>query len=363
MQNKYSDSTLTINLDAIRHNYNFYKNIAGSSICSSVVKADAYGLGIEEIAPTFEGEGCENFFVANLDEAIKLRSIISKDRNIHVFHGVKKGEEKIFENYDLIPVLNDFYQIEVWADHSLNLGTKQPCLIHIDTGMNRLGFNYSESVKLQEGDYFKKLDVKYIMTHLACAPDVKHPLNKKQLKEITSCRNLFPNTPISFASSKGSLLGEDYIFDMIRAGSGLYGVKGRRRQELETKHVINLKSKILQIRKVDRNGTVGYGAVKNVKKGDRLAVVPIGYADGYFRCLGDKFYGYYKNTKIPIVGRVSMDMTVFDISKIPENQINVGDEITLIGDELNIDIVAEAANTIGYEVLTNLGSRYKRLYT
>jgi alanine racemase len=227
--------------------------------------------------------------------------------------------------------------------------------------MNRLGFNWQDASKVASIPDLKFLDIKYVMSHLACIVEDDHALNKDQLIRINDVRKNFPDAPVTLANSKGIVAGKCYHFDMVRPGSALYGIRGSSKT-LALKNVVTAKAKILQIRDVLEDGFVGYGATQAVKKGTRLAVCPLGYADGYLRSLSHNTFAFYDGIKLPLVGRVSMDMTIFDISDVPADEIKVGDELELFGDNYKVDEVARHAGTIGYEILTNLGCRYKRVY-
>jgi alanine racemase len=357
-----SDSTLHINLKNITHNYKYIASKSRTAKTAAVVKANAYGLGVEKVSKTLLKAGCEDFFVATLDEAIELRRYI-KSANIYVFHGIKKSETKEFYQHKITPILNDVEQIILWEKFANNLGKKLACIINFDTGMNRLGINfeYAEDVKLYL-ENAKSLDVKYVMSHLACIGLKSHEMNNLQKKRIAEIKKIFPKNKITFANTGGSFSGKDFQYDLLRPGSGLYGIKGSFVNE-DIKHVVSIKAKIIQLRDVENDGTIGYAATHEINAGSRIAVVPVGYADGYLRTLSNNSYGFFADKKVPLVGRVSMDMLIFDVSKIPANKIKLGDEIELIGDNFTVDEVAKKAGTIGYEILTNLGSRYKRIYT
>ncbi len=358
MQKNHSDITLEIDLGAIKHNYNCLRSLAGKAKCASVVKANAYGLGVKKVAPLLYSAECRDFFVATADEALELVKIIPPDAKIYVFHGVKKGEENDLAEHNIIPVINDFYQLEVWAHKAKVEDLVLPAILHFDTGMNRLGFNWNEAKKVSLNDGLRFLDVKYVMSHLSSADEKESEQNTIQLKRMNEVRKHFPKASVSLSNSWGTLGEKCYHFDMVRPGCALYGVKGNSTAGI--KNVVTAKAKILQIREVTEDGFVGYGATKAVKAGAKLAVVPLGYADGYLRSLSNNSYAFLREREFPLVGRVSMDLTVFDISAA--TKIKVGDELELIGNNYPVDEIAKNAGTIGYEILTNLGSRYNRVY-
>lgn len=358
MQKTHSDITLEVDLGAIQHNYKLLRSLAGHALCSSVVKANAYGLGVAKVAPALYAAACRDFFVATADEALELVKILPPEAKIYVFHGVKKGEEDEFAENNIIPVINDFYQLEEWGHKAKVEGLKLPAILHFDTGMNRLGFNWTDAKKVSLKDALRFLDVKYVMSHLSSAENQEDEQNTLQLKRMNEVRKHFPKALVSLSNSWGTLGAKCYHFDMVRPGCALYGVRGNSTAGL--KHVATAKAKILQIREVTEDGFVGYGATKEVKAGAKLAVVPLGYADGYLRSLSNKGYAFLREREFPLVGRVSMDLTIFDVTSA--TKIKVGDELELIGNNYTVDDIAKNAGTIGYEVLTNLGSRYKRVY-
>ena len=362
MQTINADSKLTIDLSVIADNYKLLcKKFTGSKV-ASVVKANAYGLGIEKVAPRLAEVGCKSFFVANLDEAVQLRGVLPESE-IFVFHGVCLGQEKVFCEYNLIPCIASSEQFKIWSLYANKLGKKLPAILHIDTGMNRLGISFSCLERFVSDNDISCLDVRYVMSHLACADDEKSKKNIEQLNKIRIVAKILPNIPISFVNSSGVFLGENYHFDLARPGVALYGGSPNPAIKNPMRNVISLTSKIIQIRELVKDEDVGYGATANLKKGSKIATLPVGYADGYVRSLGNKGFCYFGDEKLPVVGRVSMDLITVDVTSILDNEIKVGDEIEIIGNNATIDDIATCAGTIGYEVLTSLGRRYNRVYT
>lgn len=354
----HKEATLTINLKAVANNYNILKNKANLADCASVVKANAYGLGVDKIAPALYEQGCRIFFVANLDEAIFLRKILTEnDSKIYVFNGISDFLDiKAYQNNNLRTIINTKSQLQ-WFVNNNNSNVKYA--IHIDTGMNRLGLDpdfWQENIK-----QIKKLNPDFLMSHLACADDNNHSLNNYQyqlFKEITegfTCK-------LSLSNSYGIFNDNKMHFDIVRPGCALYGVNPTTDKANPMHNVVSLKTKILQIRKISSIKTIGYGATASLPKNSRIATIACGYADGYFRHLSNKGHCFFKSHKLPIIGRVSMDLISLDISHVPENEISENNEIELIGDNVTIDEIAKIAGTIAYEVLTNLGNRYKRIY-
>jgi len=356
--NHYASTILTINLNAVRENYKILKAEVGGSKVMAVVKANAYGLGVAQIAPALAIDGCDSFFVANLDEALELRETLS-DVTIFVLHGIIAGQEDVFTENNITPVLNCIDQVNIWQKYAIKKQKNLPCILHFDTGMNRLGIR-KETIsngKLKS----ENLDIKYIMSHLACADEKEHAKNKEQLLEFHSIAKNFPGIKLSIANSGAIFLGKDYHLDMVRPGVAIYGVNPSIDSPNNMKNVVSLTSKILQIEQVDSAGTVGYGAKYKIKAGTRIATIAVGYADGYLRSLSDCGICAIGGQIVPVIGRVSMDLVTVDVTKIPVEKL-AGAEIELIGDNISVDVVAKRAGTIGYEILTSLGSRYKRIY-
>lgn len=356
--------TLTINLAAILANWQRLRAQFSGDECAAVVKADAYGLGMEQVAGALAGAGCHTFFVATLEEAIDLRAALP-DVRILVFHGVQPGEEFAFASHRLIPVLNSRAQIARWlpvaAEHVHAVSA-----LHVDTGMGRLGLQPDDFAALMESDpkILEACRVGLIMSHLACAPDSNHPLNAQQLGAFHGALALTSGIPASLANSGGIYLAPEYHFNLARPGCSLYGIAPNT-GENPMQHVANWNAPILMTREITRDQTLGYGATATAKKGTRLATVASGYADGYLRYLSNKGVGYIGDHRVPLVGRVTMDMLTFDVSSVPEVLLHEDATITLLGDKdgIRVDDVATAAGTIGYEILTSIGSRVAREYS
>lgn len=267
-----------------------------------------------------------------------------------------------FTSHNLTPVLNSPGDITLWGTHCRNTGGAA-AILALDTGMQRLGLTPAEAQDLAGApDRLNGIAIDYVMSHLACADDAAHPMNEKQRRHFDALRNDLPAAPASLANSGGIFLGSAFHYDLCRPGAALYGVSRTTGAPKKMKQVVGLKGKILQVRVVDSESTVGYGASGSVPAGSRLATVAAGYADGYLRSLGNSGHGYAAGVKIPVVGRVSMDLITFDITAVPSGALNPGDDIEMIGDHQTVDDLAEEAGTIGYEILTSLGQRYARRY-
>ena len=332
--------------------------------CGAVVKADGYGLGLPEVGRALGAAGCDRFFVATIDEGIALRKAIGHRPAIYVLNGVMAADAVgEFGSHGLTPVLNSPGDIALWGNHCRDSGGGT-AILALDTGMHRLGLTPAELRALAAAPGpLDGISLDYIMSHLACGEDPGHPMNEEQRARFDALRRNLAHAPASLANSAGIFLGPAYHYDLARPGAALYGISRATGAPKKMKQAVGLKGKILQIRVVDSESTVGYGATGSVPAGSRLATVAVGYADGYLRSLGNSGHGYATGVKIPVVGRISMDLITFDITAIPAGALGQGDEIEMIGENQTVDDLADEAGTIGYEILTSLGRRYARRYT
>ena len=355
------NSRLIIDLGAIRANYRQLLDIAAPARCAAVVKADAYGLGLVPVARALAREGCDEFYVATIDEAVTLRQALP-DPTIYVFHGLTGLEPADFTEHRLVPVLVNPDDVNRWAEYADAVGP-QACVLHVDTGMNRLGLTEAETRRLADDTaVLNRLDVALVMSHLACADTPENPMNRRQKDLFNDLRTLLPPVPASLASTAGVHMGPQYDLHQVRPGIGLYGGNPFSDRPNPHTQVVELKARILQVRQIDTGQAVGYGATHAARRPSRIASVAVGYADGYLRCLGNRGFGYVDDIKVPVVGRISMDLLTLDVTDCPETLVHPGASIRLIGQGCTVDDVAQAAGTIPNEVLTSLGSRYVRDY-
>lgn len=354
---------LEVNLKYLQENYRIAEKNAHGAKVSAVVKADAYGLGATYVVDCLHNAGCRDFFVATLEEALEIRNLFS-DCNIYVLAGVFKNEEEAFENFSITPVINNEYQANIWKNYAKNRNTPLDAIIHVDTGMNRLGFSRKESLHFYKNfSNYDLLKIKYIMSHLSCAEDAEHFMNTRQLIRFNKISAFVPSIKRSLANSSGIFLGKDYCFDMVRPGAALYGINPTPYQANPMKCVAFLKAPIIQVRDIEEDGYIGYGATCTIQDSRTIATIAIGYADGYPRDLSNYgrayIHGYYAN----ILGRISMDFLVLDVTHIPKKFLHLGESVELIGKHITADEVAEKIGTISYEVLCGIGKRVKRVYT
>ena len=358
---------LTIDLGALAENYRRLCAELNGVPCAVVVKADGYGLGLTRVAPALFRAGARSFFVAQLGEAIALRGALPEAAQIYVLNGLAAGPEAEFQAQRAVPVLNSLGEVEAWRSAAMAAGTALPAALHLDTGMSRLGLPEDELETLaSEPERLEGIEIALVMSHLACADAPEHPLNAAQLAEFRAARArlpaALPAAPASFANSSGIFLGADYHFDLGRPGVALYGVNPTPGRPNPMRQVVRLQGKILQVREIDAPRTVGYGASHRAAVPTRVATVAVGYADGYLRSLSNRGSAWLRNQRVPVVGRVSMDLITLDVTGAAPDSAHPGAWVDLIGPEFAADNVAEAAGTIGYEILTALGRRYHRVY-
>ncbi len=363
---------LTIDLAALADNWRDMARRSGAARAAAVVKADAYGLGIEDVGQTLYHAGARDFFVAVPAEGATLRAYAPEAR-IFVLSGVWPGAEALFFEHDLVPVIASQEQLAFWmavvAEHG-----DHPCALQVDTGFNRLGLPLEDALALAD-DVSRpaSLSPVLVLSHLACGDDPSAPMNRRQLEAFQRVSAAFEGIESSLSASAGIFLGSDFHFDLTRPGIAIYGGEALNGVANPMRPVATAEARILQIREAKAGQTVSYGATCTLNRDSRLAIVTAGYADGYLRSLSGSGVtvreaglpaacGFIAGHKVPVVGRVTMDLTIFDVTDVPEDAIAAGDYIELFGANMPIDEVARAAGTIGYELLTGLGLRYERRY-
>ncbi|WP_112663668.1 alanine racemase [Microvirga flavescens] len=360
-------AVLTIDLDAIAANWRTLRERAGTDT-AAVVKADAYGTGIEKTVPALLDAGCRVFFVAHLSEAKRVRAVAT-EATIYVLNGFPHGTGPTYANHDIRPVLGSLEEIEEWAAFCRSQGARLPAAIHVDTGMHRLGLPLVEGLSLSNDARIKDFDLALLMSHLVSAEEPENQINARQIAAFTALRGAMPGIPCSLANSSGTFLKGMQAFELARPGYALYGGNPTPHLSNPMKPVAHLDARVIQLRYALAGETAGYNAAWTAPSRRRLATISVGYADGYPRSagstntnVGDAGIAIVAGRRCPFVGRVSMDLIIIDVTDVPEHEIHRGDIVTLIGTNLTIDEVGRRAGTIGYEILTSLGRRYARHY-
>jgi len=360
-------AVLTIDLTALRANWDALNKVSGSAECAGVIKADAYGLGLEQIARALRDEGCKTFFVATLEEARRLRAV-HPGGSIYVLDGLLPGAEAYYVGFDLRPVLSSLEEVRDWSLYCRAQHRRAPAAIHIDTGINRLGLPRSEVEALAgTPELLVPFEVSLVMSHLACADWPDNPMNAAQRALFDELRAKLPPAPASLANSGGTFLGPNYHYDLVRPGIALYGGRAFEGADNPMKPVVRMRAKILQVKEAPAGVPVGYGATFTTSRPSRIATIACGYADGFLRALSGLSgkpgpVGYIGDRPVPVIGRVSMDLITLDVTDVPAAEAQRGAWVEVVGDRVTVDDLTDKAGTIGYELLSRLGRRVHRIY-
>ncbi len=358
---------LTVDLSALARNWRALEQVSTGALCSAVVKADAYGIGIVAASEALYAAGARFFFTATVDEGMAVRGALP-EAHIFILDGLYPGAAEIYAGERLMPCLSSLGMLEEWLAFCVKRNEALPAALHFDTGMNRLGFRLNEAdivtARLKELNFSPQM----VMSHLACADTPSHEKNRVQLALFQTLLGQFPNIPASLANSAALMSGRDYHFQMVRPGIALYGgraVNGRRNPMAQ---VVQLEAPILEVKEARTGESVGYGATYTLSRDSRIATLGIGYADGFFRDLSSSNNSpggriAFRGQVLPVLGRVSMDLLTVDLTDVPGGLPMAGEMAEILGPTLSVDDQADAAGTIGYEMLTSLRlGRYQRRY-
>ncbi len=360
---------LTIDLSALAANWQFLNEKSPDAETAAVVKANAYGLGIEHAVPVLAEAGCKTFFTAMVEEGVRVRQCLPQ-ADVFILNGIFSDTIATAIEHNLAPVLSTHDQISIWSA----MANGKPCAIHVDTGMNRLGLEMNEARAFAEdASAVKKSGATLLMSHLACADDPEHAQNASQLANFRELTSLFKTLKPSFANSAAILSAPDTHFELTRPGIAMYGGEAVNDAPNPMKPVVKAETRILQIRNSKKGDAVGYGAAHVLERDSKVAICSAGYADGYHRASSGcgvplrganatGGFGQLGAHKVPLIGRVSMDLTAFDVTDVPEEDLKNAKWIELFGSNILVDDAARACGTIGYELLTGLGGRYTRDY-
>lgn len=347
---------LEINLGALADNIRLLQDRAPHSAMSGIVKANAYGIGLKEVAEVHRALGTKTFFVATLDEGITLRGLFGPEPEIAILGGLFHGAESEYDRYGLMPVLNSLEDIARWQNGKSSV-------LHIDTGMRRLGLDSRETqLVINDPSFVKQANIEIVMSHFACADEPGHSLTAEQFEKFSSILQFFPKSRKSLSNSAGIFASADYHFDLIRPGMAVYGLNPTPGKPNPMKPVVQLKARVLQLRTALAGETVGYAASYRCLGPQKIATIAIGYADGFLRTLSNQGVLFWQGQACPIVGRVSMDLVTLNVTDIKGQPPVAGDWIEVLGPGQDADALAAKAGTIGYEILTDLSARYARIY-
>ena len=354
---------LEIDLAGIAANWRSLAKRVAPACCAAVVKANAYGLGAARVGAALASAGCRLFFTATLDEAIALRAFVPKICEIAVLNGVPPGSCEEFVAYSLLPVINHPGELAEW-----DIYCRTPRRAAGDaSSRHRNGASWPDSPGVRSGcrgvPRYRAIRWRAVISHLACADTPGHPMNATQRQRFLVARQrIGADIPASLSASSGIFLGQGFHFDLVRPGAALYGVNPQPGGCNPMRQVVRLRARILQVRDIRCGESVGYGATHVMAAPGRLATVAVGYADGWPRSLAGRGSARIGGERVPLVGRVSMDLAVFDVSGASPSLARPGGIVELLDDEYGVDAAAADAGTIGYEILTALGRRYHRSY-
>jgi alanine racemase len=350
---------LTVDLDAVAANWQLLAATHGRPT-AAVVKANAYGLGATIVAPRLLEEGARHFFVAQLDEAVALRPVLP-GAMIGVLNGFYAAEANAYTAHDLVPCLGSLPEIAAYQSLAGRLGRMLPALLHIDTGMSRLGLSATEFTRVADDPArLSGIEWRYAMTHLVSAERPDDPLNASQIARFAAACDRLPAMPRSLANSSGIFLGGKARSDLARPGAALYGINPTPGRANPMRPTMRLTAPVLQVRNIAAGEAVGYNATWVAKRPTRVATAALGYADGYHRAaaVAGVAAAAFDGARVPLIGRISMDLLTFDATDHPALQ--PGARLEIIGPTIPPDEVAFWAGTNGYEVLTSLGARARR---
>ncbi len=357
-----AEARYTIDLDALAANFSAVRREAEAAEVAPVVKADAYGLGLEPVVRRLWAEGARRFFTARLSEGVRLRGALGTSRPaaICVLDGCTDDAAPHLAAHDLTPVLNSLPQVREWTAYARTLGRTLSGVLHIDTGLNRLGLRPEEARALvQTSDGLHGVELELVMSHLACADPEVAPMDVAQAERFEAVTALFPQVRTSFGASAGLFLGERFRGQVVRPGIVLYGGGPFQTPDPRIRPVATLDAPILQVRSVAPGESVGYGAAYRAERALRVAVVGLGYADGVLRASERPRYGWFAGAKRAFLGRISMDLIALDVTGC---EAWPGARVELFGPNVPVDEAAADAGTIAFELLSNVSSRVQRVY-
>jgi alanine racemase len=359
---------LRIDLGALADNWRELARRAAPGRCAAVVKANAYGIGLAEAAPALWGAGARVFFVAHLNEGIAARRVLPAEAQIYVLNGLESGADPAdYAEHRLAPVIGGEEELQRWSAFVARRNGANPCAIHLDTGMNRLGFESLARLQAAMETHGASSGADLLMSHFVSSEIPGDPINRAQIERFEAVRVAFPGLPASLANSSGMFLDPAPIYDLARPGYALYGGNPTPGAPNPMRPVVTLTAAIQQIRSIEAGMSCGYNAQWTAKRPTRLATLLIGYADGLPRGAGatDAKPGAevaVAGRRCALVGRVSMDLAIVDVTDMPEDRVRVGDPVELFGGSIDLDDFASRSGTIGYHLLTSLGPRYQREY-
>jgi alanine racemase len=357
---------LTVDLGALKLNWLALDRVGGSAIAGAVVKANGYGLGLEQVGTALFDAGARFFFVATPDEGLTLRKLLPQ-AHAFVLDGLFPGAAALYARERLMPVLSSVAMLQEWLAHCVASSNAWPAALHFDTGMNRLGFRLNEAATVKHLIEEPGWKPEVVMSHFACADEPMHEKNRAQLILFHAVMQNFPGVPASMANSAAILTAREHHFQLLRPGIAMYGGRAVGGRQSPMQRVVALEVPVLQVKEARAGETVGYGATQTLQRDSRLAIIAFGYADGFFRALSstnNRIGGRaaFRGRIVPVAGRVSMDLVALDVTDLGADLPRPGEMVEILGATLSVDDQADAAGTIGYEILTSLKGRYERVF-
>lgn len=353
-----ADVVLKIDLPAIQKNYDYMKTLTGPSVThAAVVKSGAYGLGLVPVAKALEQAGCSFFFVADIEEGVQLRSACPTV-SIAVFRGDLARYGAVYRRHNLIPVVNTVYEMSLLRHPALSL----PFILHLDTGLTRLGLSPCEVTRLYLGGVFDRSLLAGIISHLGCGAQAESPFNELQRHRFEAIYRLLGSNCGSLVASSGVWLGYRYHFDMVRLGSALFGLNDARVRPNPLCPVLRLSAPIVEVRNVPRREMVGYAATFRTERASRIAIIGIGYRHGLPWSCANRVSVRVGKFSAPLVGRISMEYATIDVTDMPESACYPGAWADLLDDRLIADDMADASGVVSQEIMLRLGSNCPRQY-
>lgn len=350
---------MIVDLNGVERNWRIMQQLTSMSRCAAVLKADAYGLGIEPVARTLSSLGCDHFFVSSLEEGLTLRKLLPL-AEIFCLHGLSSGTAPAFSKAQLIPVISSIGMAEYWLS---SVDTRdRPAALMFDTGISRLALSARAIDDMHASGILGALHIRLVMSHLASA-DNRHALgNSTQLHRFRDILSNFPGIPASLSNSSGAFLGKEYHFDLVRTGSALFGDNPFTDGQNPMHPVVSIISEIVHVYECEEDGALGYGGTYPVKRGTRIACIPVGYASGYKRNMGNCAVAAIGHTVVPVAGTVSMDLTALDVTHVDPTLAREGARVHLLGGPISFDALGWLANTNCFELTTSLGHSLQRRY-
>ncbi|MBY6241721.1 alanine racemase [Methylosinus sp. Sm6] len=357
-------ATLCVDLSALVANWRLLAARAPGADCAAVVKADAYGIGLEPAARALAAAGCRTFFVATAGEGERLRAVAPR-AIVYVLEGLPQGGAPMLATARLRPVLASLEEIREWGAFGRSIGRRLPAALQFDTGMNRLGLAPREAAAAAAAA--QDIETTLVMSHFVCAQWAEDARNARQIAGFEEALRFFPGAPASLSNSSGIFLSQKPHYDLLRPGYALYGGNPTPCAPNPMRPVVRLEASVLAVRDIEVGETVGYDGVWTAARPTRLATLGLGYGDGLpagasslpGRAGAEAIIGDYR---CPLVGRVSMDFVMLDVTDIPASAAHRGATAEILGETIGVDELAARSGTIGYEILTRLGRRYERRY-